>query len=150
MSSQYDLTILTYQVIFYSCILIGAIGLVTNLLNIVISQRKKMTKKTTMGIYNTYMSVLNIMTIIFAAFLTTFPQSISNVELLTSSVLSCKLIPYFTRIFSQCVAWSNVLIAFDRMIVVFFSTRNWRYLNVINFVKFFLLINLFHNTIPRV
>jgi len=127
----YNLTNLTYQVIFYSCVLIGAIVLVTNIMNIAVSQRKKMTKKTTMGTYNTYMSVFNIMAFIFAAFLSIFPQSISKVELLTINVLGCKLIPFFARVFSQCVAWSNVLIAFDRIIVIFFSARNTRCINVI-------------------
>ena len=74
-SSQYDLTNLTYNVIFYSCLLIGAIGFAANFLNIAISQQSKMQKKTTMGVYNTYMSAFNILTLVFVAFLSSLRHS---------------------------------------------------------------------------
>ena len=137
MSYQYDLTNLTYKVIFYSCILIGAIGFLTNFLNIAISQQSKMQKKTTMGVYNTYMSAFNILTLVFVGFLSNFAQTLGETDLLTRTTLNCKLIPYFSRVFSQCVAWSNVLIAFDRMIMVCIPNRYKGLFLMVKRVSFF-------------
>jgi len=130
MSSQLDFTSETYRLQFYSSILIGSIGFITNIMNVVISQRKKLTKNTTMGLFNTFMSIFNVLGIVFVGFLNVFPQSIGEMELITSTMLSCKLIPFFTRVFMQSVAWSNVLVTFDRMLMVCIQTRNHRILMV--------------------
>jgi len=130
MSSQLDFTSETYRLQYYSSIFIGSIGFITNFMNIGICQRKKLTKNTTMGLYNTFMSIFNVLAIVFVGFLNVFPQSIGEMELVTSTMLSCKLIPYFSRVVIQCVAWSNVLVTFDRMLMVCIQTRNHRILMV--------------------
>ena len=121
-NSVVDLTALTYSVEFYSCLIVGNIGLVANLLNIMVSQRPEM-QKTTAGFYNILMSSFNILTLIVLAYLIFFPQSTGREQYVLISNLSCVLILYSYRVFAHMAAWLNVVVTLDRMLCVTSPSR---------------------------
>jgi hypothetical protein len=108
MPSNYNFTNVTITVGSYSIIVVCFVGYLTNVLNILVSMRQEM-RKTAMGFYNTIISIFNIGFLVFALFQNNY---------LTSSVYACVLIPYFTRIIYQMSTWLNVLVLFDRMILM--------------------------------
>jgi hypothetical protein len=107
MPSNYNFTDVSLTVGYYSIVIICFVGYLTNVLNILVSMRQEM-RKTAMGFYNTIISSFNIVYLVLALFQGS----------LTSSVYACVLIPYFTRIIYQISTWSNVLVLFDRMILI--------------------------------
>jgi len=121
MPATIDLSQLTYTFEFYSVLIVCTLGFLTNFMNVHVSFKKEI-QKTTMGFYNIFMSLSSVFGIIFIGFLTFFPQSIGT-NLLTKSDLSCRLIPYLARIFPQVNAWLNVMVSFDRVILMTYANR---------------------------
>jgi hypothetical protein len=120
MPSTIDLTNLTVNFLYYSTISVGSIGFITNLMNIHVSLTNEI-QKTSMGFSNICLSIVTIFSIIFACFLTLYPQPFGMSNLLITSPLACKLIPFFARIFTQLGAWINVSMSFDRLIVMYYK-----------------------------
>ena len=110
-----DLTEESLSLIFYTCVIIGNFGIVTNMLNIFVSMKSEIMKIKT-GFYFILISIFNILTIIFTLYLLLFPQSIGRPDLATTSFLACWLIPYLLRVVSQMVSWLNVVLTYDRML----------------------------------
>ncbi len=131
MPSKYNFTNITMTFGQYSMIFVSAFGLLTNILNVQVSARKEM-RKTAMGFYNLIISTLNVAYLILALFQSTY---------LTSSPYACILIPYFTRIIYQMSSWLNVMVLFDRMILVSYKRRaNETFSHVFNVKKVSLII----------
>jgi hypothetical protein len=63
----------------------------------------------------------NMFVIIFVYFLNFYPQPFGIPNLLITSPLACKLIPFLTRIFTQVNPWINVFMSCDRLIVMFYK-----------------------------
>jgi hypothetical protein len=121
MPATIDLSQLTYTFEYYSVLIVCTLGFVTNFMNVHVSFKKEI-QKTTMGFYNIFMSMSSVFGLIFIGFLTFFPQSIGT-NLLTKSDISCRLIPYLARIFPQVNAWLNVMVSFDRVILMTYENR---------------------------
>ena len=120
MASSIDLTNTTHSFEFYCVLIIGSIGILTNLMNIHVSFKKEF-QETTMGFYNILLSITGILIIIFVCFLSAFPQSIGENELILTSDIACKLFPYFSRIFLMLNTWINVMVSTDRMILMSYN-----------------------------
>ncbi len=120
MPSTIDLTNLTVNFLYYSTISVGSIGFTANLMNIHVSLSTEI-QKTNMGFSNIYLSITNILTIISTCFLTLHPKPFGLPNLLITSPLACKLIPFFGRVFPQLSAWINVFMSFDRLIVMYYE-----------------------------
>ena len=110
-----DLTNETHSLEFYMCIVIGNFGIVSNILNIIVSIRPKIQEIKTMGFFNVSLSCANILLIIFISYLLFFAQSIGKDELIRTSILACLIIPFLTRVFALMSAWLNILISYDRI-----------------------------------
>ena len=95
------------------------IGFATNSLNILVSTRRALLLKSTMGYYNILMSIFNILTLSVVGYLDLFPQSIGHTPLILRSNLNCVLISYFLRVIAQMSTWLNVMVTTDRMLCVF-------------------------------
>ena len=121
MPSTINLTNATHLFEFYAVLIVSTIGFITNLMNIHVSSK---IQKTSMGLYNILLSICNIIGIFFVNILNFFPQSIGEKELILTSDLACKLIPYFTRLFPQLHAWLNIMISFDRLILMSYGNLN--------------------------
>jgi hypothetical protein len=112
-----DLTNETRSLEFYMCLVIGNFGIVSNILNIIVSIRSKIQEIITMGFFNVSLSCVNIILIVFVSYLLFFAQSIGKDELVSTSIYACLFIPYFTRIFAAMSAWLNILITYDRLCI---------------------------------
>ena len=112
-----DLTNETLWLEFYMCLVIGNFGIVSNILNIIVSIRPKIQEIITMGFFNVSLSCVNILVIVFVSYLLFFAQSIGKDELISTSIYACLFIPYFTRIFAAMSAWLNILITYDRICI---------------------------------
>lgn len=123
MPSIYNFTNITVTLGFYSMIAVSAFGILTNLLNIQVSVRKEM-RKTAMGFYNIIISTINCIYLSLA---------LINGNYLTTSQYACILIPYFLRVMYQMSSWLNVMILFDRMILI---THNKRRINEVDNFEF--------------
>ena len=115
MPSTINLTDATHKLEYFSFIIIGGIGLITNLLNILVSTKKEI-KKTNMGFYNIILSIFNVFALLSRT-LQIMP-SIGQQDLLLTSQVACITIPYFARLSSQICLWINVLISFDRLFLM--------------------------------
>ena len=121
-SQIFDFTYLTHSLEYYLCTVIGNIGIIANILNIIVCTRKRL-QQNTMGFYNILMSSFNILTIIFFGYLTLFSQSIGQEQLLLKSDASCKLISFFNRVFAQMSSWLSVMVTLDRMLCIGYTKR---------------------------
>jgi len=119
-----DLTKETNDLSYYCGTIIGSIGILTNLMNIKVSRSKEI-QRTTMGFFNVRQSIFNILTIVFVAFILSFPQTIGSKVIVLTSDGACKVIPYLTRIMSQMSSWLLVMASFDRMFMLMsYNSRN--------------------------
>jgi hypothetical protein len=123
MPSTIDLTNLTVSFQYYSTISVGSIGFMANLMNIHVCMSSEI-QKTSMGFSNICLSITQIFTIIIICFLNFYPQPFGVPNLLITSTLACKLIPFFSRIFPQVGAWINVFMSFDRLIVMHYENMD--------------------------
>ena len=113
-----DFTNITHTVEFYFCVVVCNIGFAANILNIIVSTRKKILENT-VGFYNIFMSIFNILTLVVVGYLDLFSQSIGQTHLILRTNLNCLLISYFIRVFSQMSVWLNVLVTADRLLCVY-------------------------------
>ena len=130
MVSSIDLSSQTNDLEFYSFLIMIPVGLITNALNIVVSTRKNL-KKTTMGFYNIVFSFFNILSI-SGIFLQVFPPTVGLNDLLLSSDLACRLLPYLNRLFAQLALCINSIVCFDRLLLMSYqnlTAYNNRFLN---------------------
>jgi len=115
MTSTINLESATNSLELFSCLTLGIFGLITNILNIIVSSGKKVLK-TNMGFYNVKMSTFNIL-IILSRFLSITP-SLSLESLLLTSQFACVTIPYVQRVVSQISVWIYIFISFDRTLLM--------------------------------
>ena len=120
------LTTVYNTIVYYTCLTVVNIGFASNILNILICLRKNI-QKTTMGLYNIFMSVSNIMSFMFA-YVLYFPESIGASDIILASYYSCILISFCARVFIQMSSWLNVMVSVDRTICI-------SYPNKFNFIK---------------
>ena len=86
---------------YYSFMVVINLGLAGNVVNMLIFIiRRKYFAKSTMGFYNLFMSVFNILSLI-TAYVYIFPVSVGQVNLGLVSDLGCALIPFYTRLLSD-------------------------------------------------
>jgi len=136
MSSTINLTSQTNALQLYSFAIIIPVGFITNVLNIVVNARDKF-QQTTMGFYNIFWSIFNIFWIICLFLQASIPLIGLN-KLILKSDLSCKLLPYFVRLFSQVSMWINVVASIDRLLLMSYenlAAYNNRFLNNNNKVR---------------
>ena len=105
MVSSKDLVYLTEEIGLYVYLVIGAVGILTNILNIRVCLSKNM-RNTAMGFYNFITAIFNILFFI----VTLFSSSLSNFFDWT-----CIVGPYAMRVISQMSSWLNVMVSFDRL-----------------------------------
>ena len=122
-----DLTNITHTVEFYFCVVICNIGFMANILNILVSTRKKLLKNT-VGFYNIFMSIFNISTLAVAGYLDLFSQSIGQKPLILRSNLNCVLITYFIQVFSQMTAWLIVMVTADRLLCLYSLFNRFKFI----------------------
>ena len=121
--SVLDFSAIIYSVEYYSSVIVGGIGILANLMNILVGAQRAL-QKNTLGFYNIHMSIFNILTLIFVCFLSYLPQSNgSHEQLIQTSSLNCKFISYFLRIFAAMSSWINVMVTMDRMLCVCLINR---------------------------
>ena len=123
MPSKYNFTNLTVTLGFYSIIAVSAFGILTNLLNIQVSFRKEM-RKTAMGFYNIIISTINCIYLCVV---------LINGNYLSTSQYACVLIPYFIRVMYQMSSWLNVMVLFDRMILISYNKRRMHEVDKVEF-----------------
>jgi hypothetical protein len=137
----FDLTDETYSLQFYMCVVIANFGILTNVLNIIVSSRENIQEIVVLGFYNICMSCLNILGLVFIGYLFSFSQSIGRVELISTSIYACLAIPFFARVISTMTSWLNVLVSYDRICAfkVDYSTHflnNRKHLEIVLFLIF--------------
>jgi hypothetical protein len=105
---------------FYATRIITPIGIFLNICSFLIFTRERF-HKTTMGFYNMALAIFDILalTITFILF---FPITIGN-DLSVISDVSCKLISFLVRTFTQVPSWLQVMVSFDRMLSVKYPQR---------------------------
>ncbi len=106
---------------YYSCLTLANIGIIANILNILLSSRKNI-QKITMGFYNILMSIFNILLLIFAGYVTLFPVTLGQPQLISSSHYGCNILAYVIRVTIQMIQWLNLMITCDRMLCVWTAT----------------------------
>ena len=164
MNSTIDLTYITHTFEFYSIIIVCGIGFVTNFMNIQVNLRPNIQKKSTMGFYNICLSISSSFALIFIGFLLLFPQSLGT-NLLVSSDIVCRIVPYFAFAFTELNAWLNVMVSIDRVVLMSYENpvayntkfhrlreRRTLFLIVASLITFILIINvpgLFFYLSPR-
>ena len=131
-----NLTSLSDQFAYYSCLTFVNVGYLSNILNIVVCSRKKL-RKTSMGFYNITMSIFNILNFVMG-YLQYFPETIGNPNLYFVSSLSCALISYILRCVVQMSAWLNVMVSFDRTLCLWHAKNRFKSLK--NKTKLFLIV----------
>ena len=114
-SSILDLTQASLDLEFYACVVAANFGILSNILNIIVSMREKIQEIHLMGLYYTFMSIFNILSIVCTLYLSVFSQTIGNAPLYSTSIYACLFIPYFTRVFNAMTPWLNVIISYDRI-----------------------------------
>ena len=107
---------------YYSCLLMGNIGLISNLLNIVVCMRRKKIRRVSMGFYNPLMSLFNILNMIFA-YLYFLPVGMGLESLFFRSDYHCILLSYLGRICVQMSSWLNIMLSLDRTISITYPNR---------------------------
>ena len=111
------LTYFQNQFSYYTCLALGPVGLLSNLLNIAVCMRSKKLRQHSMGFYNPLMSSCNILVSIIAI-MQIFPASIGQQDLLVASDYSCVFTSYFSRVFVQMSSWLNIMLTLDRTISI--------------------------------
>ena len=119
---NFNLEHITKILVYYSFLIVSNLSFISNLLNILICNRRKLLKKNTFGLYNTLMSSFNILSLIFS-YLIYFPYSIDEQDLLLKSTLNCVLISYLNQVCLQMCSWLNVTMSIDRTISIGFSHK---------------------------
>ena len=109
------------QISYYSCLTIGSIGLISNLINMAVCMRKKIGKEA-MGFYNPLMSLFNILSLI-SGILQLFPTSIGQNDLIVASNYHCILMSYLTRVSIHMSSWLNIMLSLDRTISITHPNR---------------------------
>ena len=136
-----DLTNETHSLEFYMCTVIGSFGILSNILNLIVSSRSKIQEITTIGFFNVSLSCINIIALTFLSYLYFFSQSIGKPELMSTSIYACLLVPFFGRVFAATSSWLNILISYDRICIfnVNYSTHfinNRKHLRIILMAMF--------------
>ncbi len=109
------------QILFYSCIILGPIGIISNILNIIVCKRKKI-RQLAMGFYSPIMSVFNMITLMFI-YLKFLPTVLGAQNLFSVSDWSCVVYTFFGHMCMQISVWLNVMVSFDRMISITFPHK---------------------------
>jgi hypothetical protein len=112
---------ITNLFVYYSFLTLSNLSFLSNILNILVCSRMKI-RKNTFSLYNTFMSLFNMLSLVFS-YLIYFPSSIGRQDLLLKSTLNCLLITYFNKICVQMCSWLNVSLSIDRTICVAFPNR---------------------------
>lgn len=107
-------------IVFYECYALFIPGILLNIIQILIFQKKKF-KKTTMSFFYTINSLIHIFIIIH---LLTFGIPITqNRSLILKSDWSCRIYLFILRTLYQASSWLNVVVSADRLIFVIFSHK---------------------------
>ena len=120
--SQYILlSLISEKINFYTLILTISIGIPGNIISILIFIKPCLNTNTNTGLLYIFLCVLNLISILFKV-LVKSPKIIFNYNI----QLPLKSIYFIEAILLQYLAWSQVLITFDRFIVVVFPIKGVR------------------------
>ena len=120
--SQYIIMGIIFEKInFYTLILAISIGIPGNIISILIFIKPCLNNKTNTGLLYTLLCVLNLISILFKV-LVKNPNMIFNYNI----QLPLKTEEFIEIILLQFLAWSQVLITFDRFIAVVFPIKGVR------------------------
>ena len=115
------LTLLSNKFTYYSIIIFGNIGCLSNILNILVCSRNSIRQKK-MGFYNIIISTFNIM--IFAVgFLQYYPPTVGGQNFFLISDLLCIIMSSSSRILIHMASWLKVMLSFDRLMCITISNR---------------------------
>ncbi|RNA31088.1 G-coupled receptor -like protein [Brachionus plicatilis] len=104
-------------IVFYQCYVLFLLGILLNIIQILIFQRKTF-KKTTMSFYYTINSAIHIC--IFVHLLTFGIPITQNRSIILKSDWNCRMYLFVLRTLYQSSSWLNVAISTDRLLFVIF------------------------------
>ena len=117
-----NLNLAGYNLTFYTVIIISNVGILANILNILLSLRKRIYSKSNMGFYNILISVANIISF-STSYVQYLPPIVKWTNLLLVSNFSCIIINYSVQVAVRMSSWINVMISIDRMVCVCFPNK---------------------------
>ena len=107
--------------VFYSLMVVIALTIILNTINIVVWSRKRF-KTSVISFYNILISILNIFTIILSTIPLIPKPIVQQVPTITSDFV-CNVVQYLGRVFLRLSSWTDVMVSFDRMLTVSYPTR---------------------------
>lgn len=123
-----EIFIISYSIrryLFYAIIPVGLIG---NFISLLIFTRPNLNKKTNTGFLYSIFCVLNILTIVEYVFIYK-PMNIFHYNV----TLPCKLEPFLQKSLLIFLSWMQVLISFDRFLLVIFPVKSKIMAKKVNF-----------------
>lgn len=136
--------------LFYANIILMPVGIVLNIISLLIIFGKKF-NSLRIGICYQIITLSDIAVIIFCL-LIYFLQSI-DIDIVSSSDLSCKLMSYFMTISLQISPWTNALLTIDRFLTINFPKNKFDFFKNkknFNFILFALITFIFIVNSPNV
>ncbi len=112
-----DIQKIQKQFIFYWAMIVFNLGFVLNIFSIVVFLRRRFHNNSN-AMYNILIALASNCSILIY-YLILFPQSM-DFNFLKISDFSCKINSFLLRVFLQLVSWLNVVVSFDRMIIVLY------------------------------
>lgn len=119
LEKYYAMLLLSNKIISYCLFVVLAIGIIGNLVSLLIFTRQNLNKKTNTGTLYSSLCILNIVTIIEAIFL----GSYTNLLFGYTITYPCYLDVFISRSLYQILSWNQVLICFDRFILVIYPIK---------------------------
>ena len=110
------------KVRFYCIIVIVTIGIIGNLISLFIFTRPNLNKKTNTGILFTLLCIFNLLTFIEEAFLGSYTNELFN-YIISVDQLYTNIDLIIETSLSEILPWIQVLICFDRFILVIYPMR---------------------------
>lgn len=108
-----------YNVEFIFNIVILAVGIVGNVLSALIFTRSNFNKNTNTGKLYLFLCIFNLFSIFEAEFIESYSDVMFNYRL----SLPCYMDNFMKRSLNQIVSWLQVLICFDRFILVIYPNK---------------------------
>ena len=134
---------LTYKINFYSILLLSPMGIILNAFSVYIFSRPRL-NKTNMGFLYLWQSVIDCILLIGFVFIyPTIPIIDFNLDI--ASDFLCKSVSLFRRFILHSSSWITVLITLDRLLYVYFPSKDIflqkkRNLQIIILIMFALII----------
>jgi hypothetical protein len=113
-----------HKIQLYSIYLILICGITGNIISLFIFTRPNLNKKTNTGILYTFLCVLNLLILFENLFFSSNSMIIFGINsLMTNPQYQCKLEIFVRNSLNELLSWLQVLICFDRLILVIYPTK---------------------------